>query len=43
MRNMERSTYFSDIELIQSQQEIQEGLRLKRFDIACRVLLPENK
>jgi len=43
MRNMERSTYFSDIEIIQSQQEIQEGLRLKRFDITCRVLLPENK
>ncbi|MEW6616183.1 MAG: PilN domain-containing protein [Thermodesulfobacteriota bacterium] len=42
MKNMERSTYFSDIELIQSQQEIWEGLKLKRFDITCQVLLPEK-
>lgn len=43
MMNMERSAYFSNVELIQSQQETQKNLKLKKFNITCQVLLPENK
>ncbi|MFH2012678.1 MAG: PilN domain-containing protein [Pseudomonadota bacterium] len=42
MRNMENSNCFSNIELIQLQQEKWEGLKLKKFEITCQVLLPEN-
>jgi type IV pilus assembly protein PilN len=43
MMNMERSAYFSNVELVQSQQHTQENLKLKKFNITCQVLLPENK
>ena len=43
MMNMERSAYFSNVELVQSQQDTQENLKLKKFNVTCQVLLPENK
>jgi len=43
MLNMEKSPNFSNIELIQAQQYIEKGLKLEKFDIKCRVLLPEKE
>ena len=43
MMSMERSGYFSKVELVQSQQDTQEKLKLKKFNVTCQVLLPENK
>ena len=44
MKSMERTTCFSDIELVQLQQETWEGSKhkIKKFDITCLVVLPEN-
>lgn len=43
MRGLERSSYFSNIELIQSQQHIEKERKLKKFHIKCQVVLPERK
>jgi len=43
MRNLEGSANFSGIELIQSQQYIQAGIKLEKFNITCNVVLPNKE
>ncbi|MFH1626129.1 MAG: PilN domain-containing protein [Pseudomonadota bacterium] len=43
MKNLERSPYFSNIELVQSQQHLLRELKLESFSITCDVQLPEKK
>lgn len=40
MTNLERSAYYSGVELKVTKQKVQDGLRLQNFDISCRAQNP---
>ena len=43
MGSLERSEYFSNVELIQSLQHIQGNLKLEKFDITCNAVFPRKE
>ena len=43
MGNLERSSSFTNVELIQSRQHVQDGLKLEKFGITCRAVLQNKK
>jgi type IV pilus assembly protein PilN len=42
MTSLERSPYYSGVELKVTKQKVQDGLRLQNFDISCRAQNPET-
>lgn len=42
MTNLERSAYYSSVELRVTKQKVQDGLRLQNFDISCRAQNPAS-
>jgi len=42
MTNLERSAYYSGVELKVTKQKVQDGLRLQNFDISCRAQNPAS-
>lgn len=40
MTNLERSPYYTGVELKVTKQKVQDGLRLQNFDISCRAQSP---